>query len=1042
MRVSASRSATLALRVAVAALVAVPTGAFAQVSAPLPTIATLAQGEGPHRLALPVAASDDEVAAQSARLIRGGLAQFLQSDGRGWRVVFDRRSGLPMLFDGPGLALSGASAQAQVRGLLARFPGLLGTDEAATIDTADGSDELTFVRGRKAGSNAHDARLTFVFNHGRLVQIHAEKWLPGHQGAAQLTADAALARLRDQVQAPAALLDLTTELADVALAATAEPPGVYTGLFGAGYEIHLAYIFRFRLPGDTRTFVGYVDAETGTLLDFFDDNRYEGFVTGGVYPRTIAASETTLPFALARVANGATTTTDLGGGYTYAGGTASTALAGSFFKVSDPCGTPNGTTSSAPGDISLGTSTGTDCILSALGHSTRAARNAFFHLNNARQMGIKWLGGVNATATTWFSTDVTANVNINQTCNAYWDGSSVNFFKSGSGCANTGEIADVMQHEWGHGLDQNTKSGSIGDAAKGEAVADGIALLLTHDQCIGPGFFPSGSGGETATCPTAVRDLAFVVTASNIGFVCPISFTCTGALGYECHCESHILSGAYWNLQQLFAQRYGTSEGWNRFERDYLRALPNTTAYKTGTAGNAYDAWMAADDDNGNITDGTPNADIIYQAFSAQGIAGTSRPVNNVACPVPPAAPVVGALGNADSIALTWNAVAGASSYAVYRRLDVASASPAYLPLASGLSTTDYTDTQVAPNYQYWYQVVAQVGACSSAYGAGVAATATSVNNDFTLSLNPASVTLAAGTSTTVLVHTAVASGAAESIAVSVSGLPAGVSGSFSPASVTAGADSTLTLSAAANAAAASATFTVTGTAASATHAAQGTVTVTNPTPTNDFSIGLSPASATVADGASTTVTVITSVTSGAAETIALSISGLPAGVTGSFSPASITAGGSATLTLTASANAAPVNSVSFTVTGTAASATHSTTGTLTVTAPTPSNDFSIAVTPASLTLPRTQAADVTVSTAVVSGSAESIALSVSGLPSGVTASFNPATVTAGGAATLTLTANSKAATGTFSITIGGTAASASHSATLTLTVSGRGRKR
>ena len=340
-------------------LVAAP--ALAQNNGPwnIPTVATLAQGQGPRRLALPVAASDDEVAVQRSRLIRGGLGRFLQADGQGWSVRFDRRSGLPMLFEGSGISLAGPTAQARARGLLARFPDLFGADEPASFDE-DGSDELAFVHARKETGHARDAMLTFVFNHGRLIQIHADRWLPRSRGVADITQADALARLQQQIQSPADLQELTTDLADVALATTAEPPGVFTGLIGIGYDVRLAYIFRFKLPGDIRSFVAYVDAQDGTLLDFFDDNRYEGLVTGGVYPRTSSTAEAVVPFALTRLAGATTAATDLGGGYVYPGGTVSTTLSGSFFALNDTCGAPAASASSSPGDISLGTSTATD----------------------------------------------------------------------------------------------------------------------------------------------------------------------------------------------------------------------------------------------------------------------------------------------------------------------------------------------------------------------------------------------------------------------------------------------------------------------------------------------------------------------------------------------------------------------------------------------------------------------------------------------------------------------------------------------------------
>lgn len=96
-----------------------------------------------------------------------------------------------------------------------------------------------------------------------------------------------------------------------------------------------------------------------------------------------------------------------------------------------------------------------------------------------------------------------------------------------------------------------------------------------------------------------------------------------------------------------------------------------------------------------------------------------------------------------------------------------------------------------------------------------------------------------------------------------------------------------------------------------------------------DFTIALASPSASVTQGASTTVTVHTTNVAGS-PSVALAVSGLPAGVTGSFSPASVTAGGSATLTLSASA-AAAVGAATFTVTGTATGATHATSGSLTV---------------------------------------------------------------------------------------------------------------
>ncbi|MBF9068784.1 glycoside hydrolase [Streptacidiphilus sp. NEAU-YB345] len=99
------------------------------------------------------------------------------------------------------------------------------------------------------------------------------------------------------------------------------------------------------------------------------------------------------------------------------------------------------------------------------------------------------------------------------------------------------------------------------------------------------------------------------------------------------------------------------------------------------------------------------------------------------------------------------------------------------------------------------------------------------------------------------------------------------------------------------------------------------------------------------------------------------------------------------------------------------------------------SSDFSLSTSPASGSVAAGSAATVTVGTAVASGSAESVSLAASGLPSGATASFSPASVTSGGSSTLTVSTSATTPAGTYPITVTGTAASGSHTATYSLTV-------
>jgi subtilisin family serine protease len=102
------------------------------------------------------------------------------------------------------------------------------------------------------------------------------------------------------------------------------------------------------------------------------------------------------------------------------------------------------------------------------------------------------------------------------------------------------------------------------------------------------------------------------------------------------------------------------------------------------------------------------------------------------------------------------------------------------------------------------------------------------------------------------------------------------------------------------------------------------------PPPANDFSIAVNPASGSTPPGGSVAATVTTTLTTGAAQTITLSASGLPAGVTATFNPASVTSGGSSTITIATSASS-PGGTFTITITGTGTSATHTATYLLTI---------------------------------------------------------------------------------------------------------------
>ncbi len=207
---------------------------------------------------------------------------------------------------------------------------------------------------------------------------------------------------------------------------------------------------------------------------------------------------------------------------------------------------------------------------------------------------------------------------------------------------------------------------------------------------------------------------------------------------------------------------------------------------------------------------------------------------------------------------------------------------------------------------------------------------------------------------------------------------------------------------------------------------------------TPGFSLVASPTSVSVAVGGSGTSTLTTAVSGGFSSAVALSASGMPTGVTVSFSPASIAAPGSGSSTVTlAVASTTATGTYTITVTGTGESLTESATISLTVTsAPTPA--FTLVASPTSVSVTQGNSGTSTVTTTVSGGFSSAVALTASGMPTGVTVSFSPASIAApgSGTSTVTLAVASTTATGTYTITLTGVGGGLTQTAAVSLSVS------
>ncbi len=224
-----------------------------------------------------------------------------------------------------------------------------------------------------------------------------------------------------------------------------------------------------------------------------------------------------------------------------------------------------------------------------------AERDAFYHGNFIHRF-VTTLD----TQFTLINYSMPCVVNINNTCNAFWDGTGVNFFLAGNGCPNTGQMPSVVYHEYGHGINDKlyqqagSPNGMINGATH-EGMADVAAAMIEDDYRVGRGFFGPG---------TFLRSLL-----NNNRYPDDISG--------EVHNDGLIIGGAFWDLRVLTS--LSTMQTLSHFAKWGTPDDLNT--------GVAFSEWfvevLVADDDDGDISNGTPHFTEINQAFNNHGIGST-----------------------------------------------------------------------------------------------------------------------------------------------------------------------------------------------------------------------------------------------------------------------------------------------------------------------------------------------------------------------------------------------------------------------------------
>ncbi|MEW5883571.1 MAG: hypothetical protein AB1725_05025, partial [Armatimonadota bacterium] len=171
-----------------------------------------------------------------------------------------------------------------------------------------------------------------------------------------------------------------------------------------------------------------------------------------------------------------------------------------------------------------------------------------------------------------------ANVNINNTCNAFYNGISINFFRAGGGCVNSA-YSSVVYHEYGHHIVATGHQNPTGDFHEG--VADITSMLLLDDPIIARDF--SGPGNHIRDCSTSNEQ-----------------YPCNGG-SHQC---GQVICGAFWDTLVGLKVKWGNDPALDIARFLYLNLiLMSPPAIDPDITIDV----LTLDDDDGDIMNGTPN---------------------------------------------------------------------------------------------------------------------------------------------------------------------------------------------------------------------------------------------------------------------------------------------------------------------------------------------------------------------------------------------------------------------------------------------------
>jgi len=565
-------------------------------------------------------------AAEGARLHRD--TKFVRSVPRlaGWQAIWDRDTDVPLRLWGPGIATpnavsDAAVAEAAARAFLAAHldvlaPGAAITDFVVVANELDPSGELRAVgfEQRAGGLRVVGGAIGIGFKADKLFVVgstalpHVAVVAPPVALARPALAATAQAWLGDDGFAVrptvASLLGQPSERVIVPIVRPRrsnvdgrDPAGPAAPPNGGAGVIDVRFRLAEQLPVEELAGPGrwdvWLDAGSGAAIA---RQTRISYATGSVLfdvpdqSPSGARSPHPAPFATHNV-DGAAVTADAAGAITWAGANPATVLPG----LSGPTVKIKNVSGSLVADSLTLAPNGTVTWSKASDPLSDAQLDSYVYANVAKAFAKARLNPTLA----WLDTQLSVSVNETMTCNAYSTGNDIHFFVADAQCENTGRIRDVVFHEFGHSVHNNSIIPGVGqfDGSLSEGLADTMAVSITGDHGVGRGFFFNDM---------ALRDL------DPVGIEKRWPQDADG----EVHDEGEIIGEALWDLRTALVAKLGDTAGYTQLLKIYYGVMQRSADIPS-----TYAEALATDDDDGDLTNGTPNLCEINAAFGAHGLA-------------------------------------------------------------------------------------------------------------------------------------------------------------------------------------------------------------------------------------------------------------------------------------------------------------------------------------------------------------------------------------------------------------------------------------